>query len=277
MYQALSNYAKIAVGSQLSHGLDFDLKVFLKTYNLPGPETYAALRKLQSSGLIQLSDSFYEMSQLLVKVAKGDLYKYQVAHAETDALIKTLLRLYGGELFSNFVKIKEGELAKLLNFKRNKVEDLLLSLDQSDVVEYRKVSDKEQLHFLTPRYDVNELPFEAEEIKERNDVILSKAQATIDYVQEKGKCRTRMFQLYFDEISEDDCGICDYCLDRKKKDQFKVVRHIEEYFQNIENASMDRLALDFQQYPRDSVVKAVQELIARGVLQTDYEFRISKV
>jgi len=110
VYQALANFLKIAIGSNSLQSFDFDLAEFEKAYELPRTETYYALKRLESEGFIQLNESFYSPSAIMMNLSGEDLYKFQIAQATLDPFIKTILRMYGGGLYNNFVTINENDI-----------------------------------------------------------------------------------------------------------------------------------------------------------------------
>src|SRR5690606_24722007 len=112
--QSLANYLRVAVGSSLMSSYDFDLTSFVKTYQLDLLPTYNALKVMQEEGFIELNESFFSPSSLPILVDQSKLYEFQIAHAKLDPLVKALLRMYGGELFTNYISIQEEKLAKVL-------------------------------------------------------------------------------------------------------------------------------------------------------------------
>lgn len=217
VYQALSNYYKLAIGSLPDNSLDFDFEEFTQTYDLPILDTYNALSKLESEGLIQLNEAFYHASRVMIRINKEELYRFQISHPQQELLVKGLLRLYGGEMFNQYKKIVERELAQLINTNPKQIKDSLALLHQYEVLDYQPYSTKNQLTFLKPRLDVNELPIDQEKLKKRKTLIIGKARKVINYLEDRGTCRTRMLQSYFDEVSDQECGVCDYCINRKKR------------------------------------------------------------
>src|SRR6185369_5906854 len=55
IYQALANYFQLALGSSEGESFDFDLDDFSKRFSLRSAMVFAALKKLEEEGLIQLS------------------------------------------------------------------------------------------------------------------------------------------------------------------------------------------------------------------------------
>lgn len=216
VYQALANYFKIAVGSNMLSYFDFDITEFCSNFNLNKSETYFAIKKLKEEGFIELNESFYHPSKISININKSELYKFQIANASFDSLIKSMLRLYGGEMLGGFVRISENQLAKVLNLTTYKLKALLDHLNKLKVITYDKMRDKPQLAFITPRYDALKLPLNKARLEERRTIQKEKLLAMMNYVEESNRCRTSMILEYFNEKNFEDCGHCDYCLDKKK-------------------------------------------------------------
>lgn len=216
IYQALANYYKIAVGSNMLSYFDFDITDFCNNFNLNNSETYYAIRKLEEEGFIELNESFYHPSKISINMDKSELYKFQIANASFDPLLKTLLRLYGGGLLGNFERISENQIARILNSTTFKVKSQLDYLNNLNVITYDRMRDKPQLTFITPRYDASKLPFNTQRLNERRTIQKEKLKAMINYVEHSNQCRTVMILEYFNERNFEDCGHCDYCLDKKR-------------------------------------------------------------
>ena len=216
VYQALANYYKIAVGSNLLSYFDFDISDFCNNFNLHNSETYYALKKLEEEGFLELNDGFYHPSKISFNINKAELYKFQIANASLDPLIKTLMRLHGGELFGNFVRISEYQIARILNTTTFKIKSQLDHLNTLKVITYDKMRDKPQLAFITNRYDATKLPLNKERLNQRKTIQKEKLASMINYVENKARCRTNMILEYFGEHNYEDCGHCDYCLEKKR-------------------------------------------------------------
>lgn len=217
VYQSLANYLRVAVGSSLMSSYDFDLTSFVKTYQLDLLPTYNALKVMQEEGFIELNESFFSPSSLHILVDQSKLYEFQIAHAKLDPLVKVLLRMYGGELFTNYISIQEEKLAKVLALPVHDVIKGLEQMDQYGMLAYNRRKDRPQLTFLTPRYDAGKLPLDIRRIEERRANSKEKARSIVHYVKNDKLCRTNQLLHYFGEDSDLICGVCDVCIARKKE------------------------------------------------------------
>lgn len=267
VYQALANYMAIPVGGGEFTSYDFDMGAFTATFNLPPQETHYALKQLQLEGFIQLTENFFHPSRLAIVLDNRELYEFQVMHSRFDSFLKLLLRMYGGELFTDFVTISESTLARTFLMNQPEIENLLQQLHERNVVIYEKQKDKPQLTFLTPRFDASVLPVNVAELNRRKELALRKVQAATIYTEHPTQCRTRLLQAYFGEKPGDACGICDNCLKKKKKmdnETAAVRKQVRDYvaLANGPGVSPRQLANYFTQTDADALAQTVKQMLA---------------
>ncbi len=267
VYQALANYTAVPLGGGEFSSYDFDLGAFTATFSLPPQETHYALKQLQLEGLIQLSENYFHPSRLTIILDNRQLYEFQVLNPRLDPFLKLLLRVYGGELFTDFITISESTLARTYLVNQSEIEQLLTQLHQRNVVIYEKQKDKPQLTFLTPRYDAPSLPVNTQELNRRKDLAMRKVQAATVYTEHPTQCRTRLLQAYFGEKPGERCGICDNCLKKKKKveqDQSAVREQVREYvaLANGPGVSPKQIAHYFAQTDADALSQTLKQMLA---------------
>ena len=262
VYQALANFFKLAIGSHPSAPGDFDIEKFSSTYNLSTYDTFNALAKLQELGLIQLDDSFYRSSQVIFLVKKEELYKFQVAHPNLEQLIKATLRLYGGELFVSYLPIKESEIAKLLKVPTTQIITWLRLLASYEIVDYIEFRNHRKLGFLKPRMEPAQLPIKELLLKERTRVAMEKAESMIGYAESQDRCRMRILQQYFGEATDQNCGICDYCLNLARSGNHVSPTELLQFLETTAPVSLDEVIVKFEsRVSRDSFMESIRILI----------------
>ncbi|WP_073094649.1 RecQ family ATP-dependent DNA helicase [Cyclobacterium lianum] len=223
VYQCLANYYRIAVGSAQMSSFDFDFLVFTNTYSLDVKLAYNAIKVLQEEDLLLFSESVFLPSTLHFLVSQTRLYEAQIAYASLDPLIKLLLRRYGGELFVNYIRIQESEIARLLQCSEKEVIKMLRKLEELGLAAYSGKKDQPQVTFLTPRLDAGTLPLNKKRIALRRARAREKAVEMIAYVKNDKICRTSFILNYFGEKNDFTCDICDVCLQRKKEKEAGIV------------------------------------------------------
>lgn len=273
VYQSLANYYKIAVGSSLFASYDFDIREFAQNYQMDYLSTFHALKKLEDQGFIQLTESFYHPSKVIILISHEDLYKFQVANKSLEPLIKNLLRIYGGELYANFTVISEKKLAISLRTSVQDVEKKLSLLDKQEVIVYDQRKDQPQITFTTPRFDASKLPLDVKFLQARRSSDMDKANAMIHYISQKDSCRSVFIQHYFGETSASNCGRCDYCLERSapvlsRSEELEIQNRILEKIK--ENpASIPALQNHFNEIREEILIHCIQQMLDSEELYYD--------
>jgi ATP-dependent DNA helicase RecQ len=272
VYQALANYFKIAVGSNKLSFFDFDITDFCQNFNLHNSEAYYAIQKLEEEGFVELNESFYHPSKISINLSKEELYRFQIANASFDPIIKTILRLYGGEAFVNFVRISETQITRLLNTTSRIVKNQLEHLNNLKVITYDRMRDKPQLAFITHRYDAAKLPLNQERLSNRRKIKREKLDAILIYVTNKRLCRTAMILEYFGETVYEDCGHCDICLEKKRKSSKSDHERVEEmlHYELKKGPKLpEELTALFEDHEIPMVEEIIRDMNDRGLLKYD--------
>lgn len=217
VYQALANNYKLAVGSSQFQSFDFEIEAFSKIYSLNAYDSFYAIKKLEEQGLILLNENFYRSSTIMFSMGHEDIYRYCIANEKLESILKGILRLYGGEVYTEFIKISEINLSKLIKINTVDIIKQLEYLHFHNVLVYDKIKEKPQLTFLTPRQDSRNLNINKVAYEHRRKTVYKKLLSIISYVEDRMSCRTRIFQEYFDEDAYINCGACDKCISEKKK------------------------------------------------------------
>ncbi|MEB2781378.1 RecQ family zinc-binding domain-containing protein [Algoriphagus sp. C2-6-M1] len=155
------------------------------------------------------------------------------------------MRTYGGNVFSEYIKIQEANLAKSLNVYENELIKMLKQLEQLEVMVYDQRKDKPQITFLTPRYDAGKLPLNFKRIELRRALTLEKAQRVVKYGQQSELCRTQFIQEYFGENTDQQCGVCDICIAQRKANRPDIAEN------KLRNKIMETLTTFGQLTERD--------------------------
>lgn len=216
VYQCLANFLKVAAGSSLLASYDFDFDLFVENFKLPQRKTYHALKRMESQGLIEFNEAFFAPSRLFIPISHEELYRFQVKNEHLDRIIKLILRLYGGSVFSLFTTINEKLIARYLEISETEVKNALELLDKSHIVEYSKQKSQPQIVFLTPRLDAAHMSVDHRLLKERKELELMKARAAEAYAVNVTECRAKVIRTYFGETVTENCGKCDVCLEELK-------------------------------------------------------------
>jgi ATP-dependent DNA helicase RecQ len=206
----------LAFESETFESFDFEIQNFTATFGMNVRLTHYALKLLESQGLIYLSDAYFNPSKLKIIANPIDFYNFQLRNPSLELFCKTLLRIYGGEIYANYINISEQEIGNSYNASFNEVLQNLNLLNKHHIVDYSPQKSMPQLGFLTPRQDAENLSINHKEIEQRK-INEKKALRSVKlYTEQTAKCRMLLIQDYFDENTSKTCGICDVCLKMKR-------------------------------------------------------------
>lgn len=277
VYQALANHYQLATGSGAGESFDFEVHSFAERFRFSPLEVYNALRKLEEEGLIQFNESYYSPSTLHIEAGHQPLYEFQVANARFDGVLKMLLRLYGGELFSGYLRISEPYLAKALQTTTDEVVSLLRHLDELAMVSYVPAKDRPQLTFVLPRQDADNLPVDRHRLAARKKLIMDKAHAIVGFAENTFRCRMQLVQDYFNEVTFKSCGICDICIGKRKQDNARTFANLRtEILLVMKERALTPEELEKEIAPGDHelFVDVVRDLVDEGVLGYDKVWKL---
>ncbi|HNP19351.1 MAG TPA: ATP-dependent DNA helicase RecQ [Fulvivirga sp.] len=277
LYQSLANNYKMAVGSGGGESFDFDIHTFSEIYKFNYLQVYYILKKLEDEGLLQFNESFHNPSQIHINIDNKALYEFQIANARFDPLIKTLLRTYGGELMTDFLKISETQLAKILETSEKVITDSLDKLHELEVITYDKKKDKPQIVFVEKRHAIDEMPFDNKKLNQRQQVAKDKMEAIVKYVKNDHVCRTAQLLTYFGEIDFDKCGVCDVCVEQKKVGQEEHLKHYRQLLSNllVENPMpVEELIDQINPKDKEELLQLIRVMVDAGELKYDEHWQL---
>lgn len=275
IYQALANFFQLAIGSGQGESYDFDLEKFCQQFSFKSTAVYPALKKLEEVGLIQFNESFYRPSQLHFSIDKKKIYEFQVAHARFDPLLKMILRLYGGEIYTDFIPISENQLAVALRQSVGEIEIQLHQLHELQLLVYQPTKDAPQITLVLPRQDADRLPIDVPLLESRRQLHLKKAAAMIGYVEQSTKCRMQVIQEYFDEVTYTTCGVCDVCIRKKKKESSTLYNDYQQqikYLLGPTALSVEELETQVAASDKELLMEVIQEMLENGELMYDEQW-----
>jgi ATP-dependent DNA helicase RecQ len=270
VYQALANYYKLAVGAGELASFDFDIQEFTGIFGLAVNETHYALKLLEEEGFLQLSESFNDASKIHFLVDNRQLYDFQIRYQEMDSFIKVVLRMYGGELFTEYVRISENEIGQIFFAPETEVIRKLNFLRERDIIDYEQRKNKPQLTFLTPRYDAALLPLNVFEIEKKKDRDLTKARSVAHYAAHTRICRTLLLLEYFNEFDAQECGVCDICIQNKKNEIHitpELGSALVAFLDQNGAVTPNELSSAFENVPEKDFLQTLQQLIKEEVIR----------
>lgn len=279
IYQAIANHFQVAEGSSRGESYDFDLDGFCKKFSFKATDVYPALKKLEEFGLLEFNESFYRPSLLHLTFDKKKLYEFQIAHERFDLLIKALLRLYGGELYSDFTPISESQIGLMMKQSVSTIKLELGQLNNLQVLVYEPVNENPKITFVLARQDANRLPIDRKEFDRRRELHLSKMEAIKNFAEQDHRCRMQVIQEYFDEETFTVCGMCDVCISKRKTENLAMLKDYEAqilYLLKQKPMTVEDLEIAVDPKEKELFIDVVREMVDSAQIAYD-EFWVLRI
>ncbi|MDP1802213.1 MAG: ATP-dependent DNA helicase RecQ [Bacteroidota bacterium] len=263
-YQAICNYYQVAIESGQGLSVEFDIDKICNSYNLLPVLVYNSIKFLEKENYLSFLDAGFEASKVLMLGNKEELYSFQIKFPKYEAVIKTLLRSYGG-LFEDYVFINEKDLAYRVKTNATELTEQLKFLDKTGLLSYVPQSALPKLIFVQDRVNTKYLEFNPENYKKLKQRYLERINAVIDYTKEDQVCRQVQLLMYFNEFNYSDCGHCDVCISKRPKDYEKVKAKMLELLK-AQASTLEDLKEQMYSVNDETWIKAFNELVDDGMI-----------
>jgi ATP-dependent DNA helicase RecQ len=270
VYNALCNYYQIPVGTGEGVTKPFSLQDFCAAYRFRAPETVSALGFLARSGFISLSENVRSRSKVRVPVSHEALYRFSVDVPRYENVIQTVLRLYGGRVFSWYADISENDIAKKSGLSKEEVIEQLKFLQKRDVISYEQVEKGATVTFVLPRVKIENNLLLPKLLRQQTKNALNKLRQSIDYASSEHLCRSVLLLRYFGEESAKKCGVCDVCLhERENSLTDKEYREIAGSILPAVRAGQNirQIADEYLQYSEKKLVLAYRRMLDERIVK----------
>lgn len=253
IYNALGNFLQVPVGGGKGQSYDFDFGGFLTRFRLNALVAHSSLDVLMREGYIIVSEEINNPSRIYFKVSRDELYRFQVKNEKFDSFIKLLLRSYTG-MFSQFVNINEGTLAKRSGLSMENIYVYLKNLAKVNIISYVPQKQNPVITYLEERLDEPSLLISPKHYNFRRERYVSRMEEMLRYAKSTKICRSQFLLSYFGELNSPRCGKCDVC----RADTGETLDSVE--FEQVRNKIELML--------KESAM-AVETLIAQSGIETE--------
>lgn len=269
VYRKLNTYFRIAYGE--GEGEDFYLNFyqFCQNYELNTLLAYNAMMLLDRASVLVLSEQFQKKTRIHFLTSGKQINFYLEANPQFDAVVKAILRTYGGT-FDSPVEINLQIVSGKAGTSVKEATKLLQQLHKEGIAEFEHDQHDTKITFLVPREDditINPLvPY----IKLQEKTKTEKIRQVLEYVENDRQCKSEQLLRYFGEKNTEPCEICSVCrpletkLDREgmKRIYFAII----ELLQEGEHSS--REMTEKLPFPEPHIIKVLQVLVEKNALVT---------
>ncbi len=268
VYNSVSNFLMIAVGSGKAGVFSFRIEDFSKRFGFQINAVYHSLKLLERQGYISYIENVDNYSRVLFTVRRDDLYKIQLKNAELDLFIKLILRSYTG-IFTDFVNIDEALLARRSNMTGEFIYEQLKTLAQMKIIDYIPQKKTPVIVYETERLGTNRIHMSTDNYQHRKVKYQQQVDSVIDYAVNQNKCRSVALLEYFGQYGSESCGSCDVCNGNHETgirfaDFSRISARIHEILLSGSH-SIDQIVKQISE-PEPVVIKVSRWLLDNGML-----------
>ena len=270
IYNKLFDYLQVALDVGQDAVFEFDFSNFCKVNKLPALPAYSAIKILERAQYLVMNEERENASRLFYY----DRYAL-IAYAEQMGfadIIKSTLRRYTG-LFSSYVYINEGVVARAANCTRQQVYEALKDVSKAGLGHYVPQSSMPIIALLQNRYAASRVRIPQSAYDDLYVNYTKRVKAVLDYATMRHRCRQQVLLEYFGEEIEP-CGKCDVCLSRKHQqlgaDEYQTLSFVIVDKLRPAPLRIEQL-IDQLPYDEQKTVETVRTLLDDGKLSYDDE------
>jgi len=271
VYEDINFYYQMAMGDGLGCTFAFNLDEFCHNFKHFPVQTDSALKILTRAGYLEYTDEQDNASRIMFTLTKEELYRIHEQNADTEKLIRILLRTYTG-LFTDYAYINEELLSKRSGLSRPQIYETLLFLTRQHILHYIPGKKTPYIIYTRERQETDRIYLSKEVYEERKESYRRRIEAMIEYAESENNCRSRMLLHYFGEKNEHNCGQCDVCLQRHhsglKQSQFDEISRQIRALLKTSPLSPQELKAQIQA-PEEQVSKVIAYLLAEEIIRQE--------
>ena len=268
VYERVGNFLEIALGCGMDSIYEFNLKRFCTTFKYAATPVLNALKILTISGYIEFIEETDSLSRIMILVHKDELYELRESDPQTDRVLQCLLRSYTG-LFTDYTYIHEDLLCQRLGMNQQEVYESLLKLNRMHVLHYIPRRRTPYIVYTRERMEPRYVQITREAYEERRERMADRIKSMITYAT-SSRCRQQMLLEYFGEKADYECGYCDNCIERKKREaasKNSPIQIAKEIQRLLGNGAISRNEIvECLPYPENEVIESLRFLQDEGFI-----------
>lgn len=216
IYIKLCTYFRIAYGEGINEQFSFNLNHFCQKYGFPTLKTFNAIQFLDRQGILSLCQEYSEKITMQFVIESKEVIRYMSLNPNEEPVILSLLRTYPG-IYESQTAINLSLMAKKSNCDETLILSILEKLKNLEIIDYHKKNNDATIIFNEVREDERTINRVSKYLENQNKHKIAQFESVLQYINDKKVCKSKLIVEYFGEKTEKDCGICSYCISKKRK------------------------------------------------------------
>ncbi|QBN20024.1 RecQ family ATP-dependent DNA helicase [Flavobacterium nackdongense] len=266
IYIKLCTYFRIAYGEGINEQFSFNLNHFCQKYGFPSLKTFNAIQFLDRQGILSLSQEYSEKITMQFCIESKEVIRYMSLNPTEEPVILALLRTYPG-IYESQTAINLSLMAKKSICDETLILSILEKLKNLEIIEYHKKNNDATIIFNEVREDERTINRVSKYLETQNKQKIAQFESVLNYINEKKICKSKLILDYFGEKAETDCGICSYCISKKRKPTSnpsvseKILALLN--IQNLNSREIQKLT----KINEDDIIFALQNLLENNTIE----------
>jgi ATP-dependent DNA helicase RecQ len=260
IYIKLCTYFQIAYGEGINEQFSFNLNHFCQKYGFPTLKTFNAIQFLDRQGILSLSQEYSEKITMQFMISSKEVIRYMSLNPNDEPVVLSILRTYPG-IYESQTAINLSFISKKSNCDETIVLSILEKLKGLDIIDYHKKNNDATIIFNEVREDERTINRVSKYLETQNKQKVAQFESVLHYINEKKVCKSKLILNYFGEKTQTNCGICSYCISKKKKssDSSSILEKIVGLLkiQDLNSREIQKLSKNSE----DDVIFALQNLL----------------
>ena len=260
IYIKLCTYFRIAYGEGINEQFSFNLNQFCQKYEFPTLKTFNAIQFLDRQGILTLSQEYSEKITMQFIIESKEVIRYMSLNSNEEPVLLALLRTYPG-IYESQTTINLSLIAKKTNCEETVILTTLEKLKNLEIIDYHKKNNDATINFNEVREDERTINRVSKYLEIQNKQKIAQFESVLHYINEKKVCKSKLILDYFGEKTEANCGICSFCISKKKKsiNTHSISNKIIELLkiQELNSREIQKLTKNSE----DEVIFALQNLL----------------
>jgi ATP-dependent DNA helicase RecQ len=266
MYVKLCNYFQIAYGEGIDEKFMFNLNHFCMQYQFSTTKTYNAIQFLDRQGILTLTQEFSEKVMVQFLISSKEILRFLSLNPKEEPIVLAILRAYPG-IYDMLLPLNLSLIAKKSNTNETQVTQLLSELKNKAIIDYQAKSNDATLIFNEVREDERTINRVSKYLDNQNKLKKEQLESVIAYVNDAKNCKSKLILAYFGENQTTDCGICSYCIAKKKQPK-TIVSNTEIILRLLKNGEMtSREIQNASLLSSNAIIVVLQELLEDNTIK----------
>lgn len=274
VYQKLNNFLNIAQGEGYNTTYSFNFNKFCLHNQFSYRQAYNALQFLDRQGIVKLSQNAANRSKLLFTALSGELLDVVYDNEKHENILLFILR--------NYPNIHEFDTPIDLEFISSQTDesvsyiiDCIQHWQSLDLCRFTPEENDITVTFNEPWEGDRTLSRILPYLEQQNNLKINQYKSMLFYIENEDICKNKILLRYFDEIREEDCGICSACLSKNKniqsaKDNIKEITEKILHYLTQNPASITELETSGLS-SKENIIIGIQILLEDGKIIANFK------